>query len=278
MSSARRIARWLLAHVPGLRALYGRLWPADTAPTAPALDRLAYVEEGNQWYHPVLGGPSTFVEDVSGIKALDVLRRLSPDQYLEFLVRYWRRGLEEFGASWAYADINTVLWGLSGRLGAERYLEIGVRRGRSMAMVAAQRPDCDLVGFDLWIEDYAGMANPGPSFVRDELRRIGHAGQIELVTGDSRVTVPEYFRRHPDRFFDLITVDGDHSASGAAADIENVVPRLKRGGALVFDDIANPAHPELREVWDRLVARRDRFSSWSFSELGFGIAFAIKRY
>jgi predicted O-methyltransferase YrrM len=92
------------------------------------------------------------------------------------------------------------------------------------------------------------------------------------------VTVPEYFRRHPDRFFDLITVDGDHSAAGAAADIENVMPRLKIGGALVFDDIANPAHPELREVWDRVVARSDRFASWSFSELGFGIAFAIKRY
>lgn len=282
MSSARRIGRWLLARVPGARALYARVGPGTGKPAAPALGRLTYIEEGNQWYRPLLAGPSTFVDDVSGVKAvrgaLDVLGRLSPDPYLEFLVRYCRRGLEEFGASWAYADINTVLWGLSGQLGAERYLEIGVRRGRSMAMVAAQRPGCHLAGFDLWIEDYAGMPNPGPDFVRDELRRIGHAGHLELVAGDSRVTVPEYFRRHPDRFFDLITVDGDHSAAGATADIQNVMPRLKVGGALVFDDIANPAHPELREVWDRMVARSDRFASWSFSELGFGIAFAVKRY
>lgn len=282
MISARRIGRSLLARVPGARALYERWRPAHARPAAPALGRLTYIEEGNQWYRPLLAGPSTFIDDVSGMKAvrgaLDVLDRLSADQYLEFLVRYCRRGLEEFGASWVYADINTVLWGLSGRLGTERYLEIGVRRGRSMAMVAAQRPTSHLVGFDQWIEGYAGMPNPGPDFVRDELRRIGHGGQLELVAGDSRVTVPEYFRRHPGRFFDLITVDGDHSAAGAEADIENVMPRLTIGGALVFDDIANPAHPELLEVWDRLVARSDRFASWAFSELGFGIAFAIKRY
>jgi predicted O-methyltransferase YrrM len=282
MISARRIGRSLLARVPGARALYERWRPVHPRPAAPAISRLTYFEEGNQWYRPLLAGPSTFLDDVSGMKAvrgaLDVLGRLSPDQYLEFLAGYCRRGLEEFGASWVYADINTVLWGLSGRLGAERYLEIGVRRGRSMAMVAAQRPGCHLVGFDLWIEGYAGMPNPGPDFVRDELRRVGHAGQLELVAGDSRVTVPEYFGRHPDRFFDLITVDGDHTRAGAAADIENVIPRLKVGGALVFDDIANPSHPELLEVWERLVARSDRFASWSFSELGFGIAFAMKRY
>jgi predicted O-methyltransferase YrrM len=280
--SARRIGRWLLARVPGARTLYAKWRPTHSRPAAPALGRLTYVEEGNQWYRLLLAGPSSFIDDVSGMKAvrgaLDVLGRLSPDQYLEFLVRYCRRGLEEFGASWVYADINTVLWGLSGRLGTERYLEIGVRRGRSMAMVAAQRPNCHLVGFDLWIEDYAGMPNPGPDFVRDELRRIGHVGQLELVAGNSRVTVPEYFRRHPDRFFDLITVDGDHSAACATEDIENVIPRLKIGGALVFDDIANPAHPELGDVWNRVVARSDCFASWGFSELGFGIAFAIKRY
>lgn len=282
MIPARRIGRSLLARVPGARALYGRWRPAGARPVAPAIGRMTHSEEGNQWYHPVLAGPSTFADDVAGMKAvrgaLDVLDRLSPDQYLEVLARYCRRGLEEFGASWAYADINTVLWGLSGRLGVERYLEIGVRRGRSMAMVAAQRPRCLLTGFDLWIEGYAGMPNPGPDLVREELRRVGHVGTLDLVAGDSRVTVPEYFRRHPDRYFDLITVDGDHTADGAAADIENVMPRLKVGGALVFDDIANPAHPGLLEVWDRVVARSGRFACWSFSELGFGIAYAIKRY
>lgn len=278
MSSLRR----LLARVPGARALWDRVRPVRRRPGAPALGRLTHVEEGNQWYHPLLAGPSTFLTDVSGSKpvrgALEILDRLSPDRYLEFLLRYCRRGLEEFGESWVYADINTVLYGLSERLGVQSYLEIGVRRGRSMAMVAAQRPECHLTGFDLWVEDYAGMPNPGPAFVRSELQRVGHAGPVELIAGDSRVTVPHYFARNPDRFFDLVTVDGDHSAAGARTDILNVVPRLKCGGVLVFDDIANPAHPELSEVWVQLVARNDRFASYAFAELGFGIAFAIKRY
>ena len=37
------------------------------------------------------------------------------------------------------------------RLGVRDYLEIGVRRGRSMAMVASQAPDCSMLGFDLWV-------------------------------------------------------------------------------------------------------------------------------
>lgn len=278
MSRLRRF----LARVPGARVLWDRVKPVHRRPEAPALSRPTYVEEGNQWYNPLLAGPSTFLADVSGAKAvrgaLEILDRLSPDRYLEFLVRYCRRGLEEFGESWIYADINTVLYGLSERLGVESYLEIGVRRGRSMAVVAAQRPGCHLTGFDLWVEDYAGMPNPGAAFVRDELRRVRHAGPLELITGDSQVTVPEYFGRNPDRFFDLVTVDGDHSAAGARADLLNVIPRLKCGGALVFDDIANPAHPELADVWEQVVARNDRFASYAFAELGFGIAFAIKRY
>jgi len=122
------------------------------------------------------------------------------------------------------------------------------------------------------------MPNPGPNFVREELQRVGHRGPVELIAGDSRATVPEYFRRHPDRFFDLVTVDGDHSAAGARADLSNVVSRIKCGGVLVFDDIANPAHPELREVWEESIVRSDRFACWAFADLGFGIAFGIKRY
>lgn len=87
-----------------------------------------------------------------------------------------------------------------------------------MAMVAAQRPHCYIAGFDLWIRDYAGMPNPGEEFVRGELARVGYAGSAEFFVGDSRETVPRYVREHPDRYFDLITVDCDHSRAGARVD------------------------------------------------------------
>jgi predicted O-methyltransferase YrrM len=167
--------------------------------------------------------------------------------------------------------------GLARRLGAENYLEIGVRRGRSMAMVASQVPDCRIVGFDIWMDNYAGMENPGPSLVREELARVGYAGSVEFIDGDSKETVPAYFTAHPNEYFDLITVDGDHSTEGARRDLQNVKPRVKIGGALVFDDISHYMHPTLASVWKSEVEDDSGFASYSFAEVGFGVAFAIRR-
>ena len=62
-----------------------------------------------------------------------------------------------------------------------------------------------------------------------------------------------------------------HTDAGAVADLRTVVPRLKLGGVLVFDDLANPGHPGLRRVWEREVVADPRFSTWAFDELGFGV-------
>jgi hypothetical protein len=52
--------------------------------------------------------------------------------------------------------------------------------------------------------------------------------------------------------------------------------RLKIGGALVFDDISNPSHPELAGVWRGVVASRRSYSTFTFTELGFGVGVAIR--
>jgi predicted O-methyltransferase YrrM len=248
----------------------------------PKVAQTTYALEGNQWYTPLLAGPATFIPATVGgavtRQVLAVLERLTPDRYLEFVAAFCRTGLERFGDNWVYADINTVLLGLSRSLQPSNYLEIGVRRGRSMAMVASQAPHCSLAGFDLWQQDYAGMENPGPDFVRDEMARIGHVGQIEFVGGDSRQTVPNYFKRNPDIFFDLVTVDGDHSLEGAKTDLVNVMPRIKVGGALVFDDVSHQDHPGLREVWEETVRANRAYESYLFGEVGFGVAFAIRKW
>lgn len=172
-----------------LRRLRG-IPSSPASPSAPLQPRSTYAEPGNQWYFPPLAGPASFLGDVSGAEpvrlALNVLDVLSPDSYLDFVTNFYKAGLTNIGPSWVYADINTVLMGLARRLSAENYLEIGVRRGRSMAMVASQVPDCRIVGFDMWVGDYAGMENPGPAHVRDELKRVGYAGSLEFVDGDSR--------------------------------------------------------------------------------------------
>jgi hypothetical protein len=52
--------------------------------------------------------------------------------------------------------------------------------------------------------------------------------------------------------------------------------RVKIGGVLVFDDIANPSHTWLLQVWRDVVERDRRFSSWIFDEVGFGVACAVR--
>jgi predicted O-methyltransferase YrrM len=193
-------------------------------------------------------------------------------------VDFYRTGIERFGDQWTHADLNTVLYAICRKINVASYMEIGVRRGRSMAIVAATRPHAKLVGFDLWIKDYAGVENPGPDFVRNELTRVGHQGPLELITGPSGHTVPKFFKDHPDEFFDVITVDGDHSARGAELDLRNVIGRVKIGGFLLFDDLVNPWHPYLERSWSRIIGTNPQFRTHVFTEVGYGVAFAVRIY
>lgn len=239
-------------------------------------------KDGRQLFEPHLLGPQTLLPSCSNAQTIrDVLaifEKLEPDPFLKFLKAFYQKGLENFGERWVYADIATALYGVCKNLKVESYLEIGVRRGRSMCMVASQSPQCRIVGFDMWIPNYAGEANPGKDFVRNELSKVGYRGKVDFIDGNSRETVPSYFQKNPDAYFDLVTVDGDHSIGGAIIDIKNVIPRIKVGGVLVFDDICSPEHPYLKKVWDNQVANTGQFAAYSFTEVGLGIGFAVKRY
>lgn len=264
-----------MSRLSRLIAFGGRQSPVK-APLADAV----YVEAGNQWYPPPLAGPSTLSRMVIGTaavrRAMSVLEQLDRDRYHDYVLRFYRAGLARFPDHWAHADLYTTLSGLALAIRPRQYLEIGVRHGHSMAMVLTQAPACRPVGFDLWVENYAGLEHHGKPFVEQQLRRLGIERALEFVDGDSAETVPAFFRADPERFFDLVTVDGDHSATGARIDLENVLPRVTLGGAVVFDDVNNPSHPELRDVWMSVMDEHPEFSGWMFDEVGFGVAFAVR--
>jgi hypothetical protein len=54
------------------------------------------------------------------------------------------------------------------------------------------------------------------------------------------------------------------------------MPRVKIGGVLIFDDVSNPAHPELRRVWLDTVVSQSNFSAFTFDEIGFGVGLAVR--
>ena len=204
----------------------------------------------------------------------DLIGRMTPSEELAGQQAWYKLARAQFGKHLRFADLTTALWAASTLIRPSAYLEIGVRRGRSACVVGATSPECAITGFDLWLQDYAGVPNPGSEFVRNELEAVGHQGSVELTSGDSRETVPAYLAAHPAAFFDIITVDGDHTALRAATDLANVLPRLKVGGILLFDDIVQA--PVLRGVWERLVKRDSRYVTWEYIDAGDGVAAAIR--
>jgi predicted O-methyltransferase YrrM len=154
-------------------------------------------------------------------------------------------------------DVRCFVAWLARQLAPEAYLEVGVRRGFSMAMVAAQFPAIDLFASDLWVHNYAGAENLGPPFVTSEMAKLGYGKRIVFLNGDSHKLLPAFFgapgstiwsrikvnsaARHRPKSFKLITIDGDHSLLGAYQDLIDTMPYCAVGGAVIFDDIVPDA-------------------------------------
>jgi predicted O-methyltransferase YrrM len=238
--------------------------------------------EGIDYYDGVVVGAETIaaraLAPATLERVLGTLRLLEPDDYLSYVSDFVAAGRSHAGESWRYADILTVLAAAAELLQPDSYLEIGVRRGRSAAVLASVAPECAIVGVDLWEGGYAGMDNPGPQLVRRELEKIGHRGPLELLQGNSHELLPRLLDERLDLTFDIVTVDGDHSPDGAERDLLDVLPRLRIGGVLVFDDVRHPAHPELHEVWERTVVSDRRYAAWRFDGVGYGVALAVRRW
>jgi predicted O-methyltransferase YrrM len=196
-----------------------------------------------------------------------------------------------------------VSW-LARELQPKAYLEIGVRRGFSMAMVAARVPQADIYGFDLWAANYADVPNPGPNFVQSEMRKLGYGKKVNLINGDSHQTLPVFFRNKRAGFldwlklrrmsktkpaeFDLITIDGDHTLLGAYQDLLDTMPHCSVGGAVVFDDIlpaalkreANEPDPhgwnDLLGVWHAVQQRFPNFRFFEYLRDTPGVGVAVR--
>lgn len=155
------------------------------------------------------------------------------------------------------ADIRPVLYYLAASMQPARYIETGVRRGWSMACVAAGATDCHLIGFDKWIPIYGDSPNPGPAFVQAEIAKTGHTGEIELISGDTNETLAAYLDANPGLTFDLALVDGDHGYQGTVNDLTLIIPRLTAAGCLIIDDLDGS---EVSRAWLDVLARNPHLS------------------
>lgn len=230
---------------------------------------------------------------------LATLEALAPDAGNKTPLLDWLR--EGLVANDGRYEIRSALRALARAIRPRSYLEIGTRRGWSLAQVLTESPDCRAYSFDRWIEGYGGVENPGPEFVREEMRRVApaHRGTLRFVAGNSHDTLPVFLQGVPlgeseledlsvlragedaPRSFDLVTVDGDHTALGTWWDVTDVLPFVAIGGAIVIDDLVDTAdealgdratsryasirpspadlRPSLLDVWNRLKSGLENF-------------------
>lgn len=139
-----------------------------------------------------------------------------------------------------------VLKDIVRHFGCRRYLEIGVNEGESLHAVLQVHHPSTLVLCDNWGKDYGGRGKKNHLHIKHQLEEFEYQGEVIYFDGDSKETVPGLDR---DVYsFDLILVDADHSAKGAAVDLDNAWFYLTPGGFLVFDDIIHVSHRYLLGV------------------------------
>ncbi|MCA9080852.1 MAG: class I SAM-dependent methyltransferase [Planctomycetaceae bacterium] len=127
-----------------------------------------------------------------------------------------------------------------------RYLEIGVLEGRSaiwMLEHVLTHPQSRYVGIDCYVQS---KQRAGQLFAtaRTNLRRYGR--KAELHNARSVDVLPRLARQR--ELFDVIYIDGDHTAFGVGLDTMLSWPLLRDGGLLAFDDMRHPKYKSLRRM------------------------------
>jgi hypothetical protein len=154
-----------------------------------------------------------------------------------------------------------------------QYLEIGTRDGGSLRVVL-ENAGRQLEGVwvaDQWGTAYGGSGRGSHAHIEQLLDDFNFQGRREFLDGNSGDTIPALMPEQAEAF-DLVLVDGDHSAEGGLADLENVWPLVWPGGCVVFHDITHPAHPHLSAVFDGFVLKHAAPHEMLLEPYGVGVA------
>jgi predicted O-methyltransferase YrrM len=154
-------------------------------------------------------------------------------------------GPYQFSAPWHLKQISTWATLLADSVGKPnlRYLEIGVYEGRSLIWMVENvltDPTTQLVAVDIFAGDYEQTFD-------SNIAASGAAARITKHKGPSS----EVLRNVPLGKFDIIYIDGSHTADDVLADAVLAWGLLSVGGLMIFDDYewmgrdTSPLPPEL---------------------------------
>lgn len=111
-------------------------------------------------------------------------------------------------------------------MNASKIMEIGFNAGHSALLFLLANPNSHLVCFDICQHPYTIKCF-------NYLKSI-FGNRLDLVIGDSTMTIPEYKEKHPEMIFDVCHLDGSHDVEIARKDFENLYSMVR--DVIIFDD------------------------------------------
>jgi hypothetical protein len=146
----------------------------------------------------------------------------------------------------------------AGRDGEIRYLEIGAYEGRNIALMDWLLPRrLAITAIDPWFDD---VFNPDPAYhgiearFRQNLQLTGVAS-LRTIKGFSSVELPKL--QAAGERFDLIYVDGSHTAVDVLIDLCFCANMLQVGGMMILDDywhdVSDIGGPGVKQAVDRFL-------------------------
>jgi hypothetical protein len=143
------------------------------------------------------------------------------------------------------------------------YLEIGVREGDSLKVMADLPCVRIAVGIDTWGLDSGGTGRGSPWHIPPF---IGASMEKVILLSASSHHILKGFVHG----FDLIYVDGKHDEPDAKEDLEDCIKLLKPNGIMIADDADHPKHPYLRGVFVEFAQTHNL--DLTFHYCGYGVA------
>jgi len=137
--------------------------------------------------------------------------------------------------------------------------EIGVNAGHSLLIMLDSNPTASYTLFDINMHEYT---EPCLEYIKSEYPSTN----IEIIFGDSRVTLPEYFALNREKRFDMMHVDGGHHSSVVMSDYFNSLQLTNNDGIIIFDDynlknikkfLDEKLEKEIFEISDKIYVKND---------------------
>lgn len=236
-----------------------------------------------------------FVEEIKKEKdhVVKMLRRLREHNPYD---HYWKELLELSDHEDFFEPCLLQYW-IGKKIKPERILEIGTRTGGSLVSLLSsysEYKNTEVYSFDLWVENiHASFLSKIPllrslikvlpanrslavNMVKQNLRLFSIPPSIvTFISGDSKNTVPSFFRDKPNLQFDYISVDGAHDPTTAYTDLNNVAAFIAPKGFLIFDDIS-PEGYNLLPVWEKFKEKYKNDFTFYETMHRKGLAWAIR--